>query len=41
MKMQQEKKEENDNEELEKLKHQNNELSKWHDYVEDDLDKSF
>ena len=26
------------NEELEKLRHQNNELSKWHDYVKNDLD---
>ena len=37
MKLQQDKVEENQNEDLENLKHQNKELSKWQGYVEDDL----
>merc|ERR1711874_664294 len=37
MKLQQDKVEENKNEDLESLKHQNKELSEWQGYVEDDL----
>ena len=37
MKLKQDKVEENQNEDLESLKHQHEELSKWQGYVEDDL----